>query len=176
MAFESKPTGTFKTLVFRVWGLDVWGHAADDCEVEHEKDCCEAASDSFVLGEDDDGAKDACDCDRHEQCDGYTVNDRTKFGTIEVRAEGQRWNVGTPQEFTSFHPTDKAVIDALIAALYLEIGCTEETIEIDGDWDFSLAVDRKSDGRPLLQIEREALNDEDGSEEDSKEYPIEPEE
>jgi len=164
MAYESKPTGTFKTLCFRVWGLDVWGHAEGDCEEEHGDECASNDGEGPLYPD--------CDCDRHEQCDGFTVNDRTKLGVIEVRAEGQRWNAGTPHESTTFYPTDKAAIDALIAGGYLTSDCTEETIGLDWELDTSLAVDRKSDGRPLLQLERETLNDETGGVEDSAEYPI----
>ena len=39
--------------------------------------------------------------------DGYDVNDRAGHGYVTIRCKAQAFNVGTPQEFTTYEPTDR---------------------------------------------------------------------
>lgn len=114
------------TCKYRVVSLDVWGHGPED----HDKYDCEG------------------------ECEGYTVNDAHYCGEIEVETETTIYNVGSPQEFACEAPTDAAILKVLIEGQYLTPDCTEDVIEIDGESDYTLYLNRKEDGRPLLQIER----------------------
>lgn len=129
MSFKHESTGTFQEQKYVVWGLDVWGHGSDDCDRSYEST----------------GG-------RSEDCCGYTVNDRSRCGMVTIRCEGMRFNTGTEYEFESFSPNTDDVKKALVDADYL---VETAEIEIDGESEFTLSVDRASDGRPLLQLERE---------------------
>jgi hypothetical protein len=111
---------------YSVIGLDVWGHGPD----EHKD----------------------YDCDG--ECDGYTVNNAWRIGEIEVLADRHDYNVGSPHAFTSYFASDETIVKALVEAGYLTPDCTPVDIEIDGENDYGLSVDRKKDGKPLLQLER----------------------
>jgi len=95
---------------FNVWGLDVWGHGHDECS--------------------------SCKCPGGDLCEGYSVNDRFKIGTIEIDGK-------------------TSVVKILVDAGFLTPDCTDDTIEVDGDPDFMLEVNRKSDGKYLLQLEHD---------------------
>lgn len=84
-------TARTKTLLYRVWSLDVWGHGPE----EHEENDCDG------------------------ECDGYQVNNRCEVGCLEVTVTEQRFNVGTAHEFGSFEPDDTVLVEALIEAGYL---------------------------------------------------------
>lgn len=145
-SWDAGPIGTSmgtEEHTYRVWGLDVWGHAGENCEEPHDDDCSALAEDM------------PCDCNRHDQCDGFTVNDRSKLGTVTLVVQGVRYNAGTPQEFTSYVATDAQLVQALKDADYLADHVKVSDLDIDGESDFTLYVDRESDGRPLLQLERE---------------------
>ena len=75
------------------------------------------------------------DCDGN--CDGYQVNDRCKVGTVEI------------EDDTGPAP----IIAALVSAGYLTADCSEESIDVDGDGEFMVEINRKSDGKYLLQLE-----------------------
>jgi hypothetical protein len=111
---------------FKVITLDVWGHGPDECA---EYDC--------------DG-----------ECDGYTVNNAFHAGQIEVDAEEHVYNPGTPNEFRDCFADDATMIKALVDGGYLTPNCTAESIEIEGENDYTLYVNRESDNKPLLQLER----------------------
>jgi hypothetical protein len=111
---------------YKVIALDVWGHGP-----EHEKYNCDG------------------------NCDGYTVNDAHYTGrTIEVSADEHVYNVGTPREFRDCFASDAEIIRACVEGDFLTADCTPEFIEIDGENDYTLYVNRKEDGCPLLQLER----------------------
>lgn len=77
----------------------------------------------------------SCDC-KHE-CPGYTVNDIYPSGsTIEIE---------NPLD-------DQKVIAALIDDQYLNGALPMEAFEVDGDPEFMIEVNRKSDGKYLLQL------------------------
>ena len=124
--FKHESTGTYQEQKWVVWGLDVWGHAPEECEYDDE--------------------------DRPVECCSFTVNDRSKRGTVMIRCKGMRFNVGTEHEFESFSPNTDDVTKALVDAEYF---VETAEIEADGESEFMLEVNRKSDGRPLLQLERE---------------------
>lgn len=109
---------------YTVYGLDVWGHAPEDCEDAEDE--------------------------RQEDCCGFTVNDRSRVGKVTIRAKGMRYNVGTPHEFVSFTPETSDIHKALVEGDFLR---PEAMIDVDGDSDGMLTVD-SSTGRPLLQLER----------------------
>lgn len=75
-----------------------------------------------------------CDC---TDCPGYTVNDiYPSRGSIEIDE----------------NDPDATIIKALVDGDFLTADCTAETIEVDGDPEFMIEVNRKSDGRYLLQL------------------------
>jgi hypothetical protein len=117
---------------YRVISLDVWGHGPD----EHEKYDCNG------------------------ECDGYTVNDAHYCGEIEVSADEHVYNEGKPGEFRDWYASDAEFVRALVVGGYLTPDCTEDILEIDGEADYRLHVDRIADGRPLLQLERSPLGGE----------------
>jgi hypothetical protein len=84
--------------------------------------------------------------DEHEQydcdgnCDGYQVNDRSQRGTVDISEDA----------------TDQQILEALVESDFLMGFCATQkhcTIE-SSDEDF-IEVNRTSDGRYLLQLERE---------------------
>ena len=123
-------TDKTQTHRYRVIVLDVWGHAP------HE-----------------DGN---ADCPGGDRCDGYTVNDAhyTRH-TIEVTAKEhvyQGVSIGT----SSFYLADDAeFVRVLVADGLLTPDCTAESIEVEDPSDGDLLyVNRKEDGKPLIQLQR----------------------
>ena len=149
-------------LTYAVYSLDVWGHSADECEAT-----CEHCD-----GTGDDESADCGACDgtgiSHDDCESYQVNDRSRIGRIEVETdEGATYNVdlrgkvapnGIPLCFTSWHVSDDALVKALQNA-YLKANMAD--LEIEGEEDGMITIDRASDGRPLLQLEFENARDVD---------------
>jgi hypothetical protein len=135
--YASRPTGTSRTLRYRVWSLDVWGHASDDCP--------EAPV------ENDDGETPEHEC----ACGGYEVNDRASQGYVEIVADGVEYNVGTEHAFVSYHPTDEQVLAALRDAGHFNDKATPATVTVEGDSEYSLDVTARDDGKPIYQLERE---------------------
>lgn len=115
-----------QTHKYRVIALDVWGHGPD----EHEK----------------------YDCDG--ECDGYTVNDAHYCGAIEVTAQPHLFNEGKEGQFCVWEASDAEILRACIEAGYLKDICKPETVEIDGENDYTLFLNWKEDGCPLIQLER----------------------
>lgn len=74
------------------------------------------------------------DCDCENECPGYTVNDRREVGTVEIDDQ-------TP------------VIRTLVEHGFLTPDCDDKSIEVDGDPEFMIEINRKSDGKYLLQLE-----------------------
>lgn len=74
--------------------------------------------------------------------DGFEVNDRSRDGVYEIRVKGETFNAGTPNEFTTFEPTDYQMARALGAR-----GCEYEWSE------GSYYITRKSNGRPEGELE-----------------------
>jgi hypothetical protein len=81
--------------------------------------------------------------DEHEKyecdgnCDGYTVNDRFKIGRINVDDDDEKG------------PLDDRIVSVLCELEWLR----HDAVTVDGD-DGLLFVERESDGKPLLQLER----------------------
>jgi hypothetical protein len=75
-----------------------------------------------------------CDCER--ECPGYIVNDRCKVGTVEIGDQDP-------------------VIKTLVEGGFLTDDCDDKSIDVDGDPDFMIEINRKSDGKYLLQLEPE---------------------
>ena len=71
--------------------------------------------------------------------DGYDVNDVWSAGEVELRIPITRYNVGTPQEFTSATPSDRQI------KLAFGVRCR---IDTDGD-DMQIEVERQRDGYPI---------------------------
>ena len=109
---------------YRAISLDVWGHGPD----EHEE----------------------FDCDG--ECEGYFVNDVHCAGKIEVDAEEHVYNEGSPSEFYRHSSSDAEIIRVLVEDGFLTPDCTADNIEIDGSDDLTLYINRKEDGKPLLQL------------------------
>lgn len=115
-----------RTHRYKVIGLDVWGHGPD----EHEKYHCDG------------------------ECDGYTVNDAHYCGEIDVAAVETIYNAGTPRQSSHWGATDTELIRVLVDGAYLTPDCTADVIEVEGEDDYTLYLNRKEDGKPLLQLER----------------------
>ncbi len=114
---------------YKVIALDVWGHGLDEC-AQYE-------------------------CKGGDHCDGYTVNDAHYTGhTIEVTAKEHVYNEGKEGEFRSFEADDAEFIRSLVEADMLTPDCTVDAVEVDGEPDGLLSIDRKEDGKYLLQLER----------------------
>lgn len=120
-AFKHGPVDRFEDQWYTVWSLDVWGHGHDECE--------------------------SWGCDGN--CEGFTVNDRGRCGTVTVRAQGFACNIGTEHEFVSFVPTTLEIKTALVEAGHLN---DQADIEIDGE--DVIEVNAADNGRPLFQLER----------------------
>lgn len=137
LKYVSRPTGTSRTLRYRVWSLDVWGHSSDDCP--------EAPV------ENDDGETPEHEC----TCGGYEVNDRASQGYVEIVADGVEYNAGTTHAFVSFSPTDEQVLATLRDAGHFNDKATTQTVTVEGDSEYSLDVAAAFDGKPIYQLERE---------------------
>lgn len=81
------------------------------------------------------------ECDCTSECPGYTVNDCFRIGTVEIFV---------PSPGCEDRSGD--VVLALVDGGFLTSDCTSDTIEVDGDPDFMIEIDDKSDGRYLLQL------------------------
>jgi hypothetical protein len=130
-----------KTLTYTVWSLDVLGHGSAECCKSYDCSCLN-----------EDGTH-----DESKECDaGYEVNDRSRWGTIEVEVEGETFNAGTPQEFVSYAPTDEELVTALINVGFLTEEA-KETVESDGTGDETdYHLEDSETGRPLCQLELKA--------------------
>jgi hypothetical protein len=71
--------------------------------------------------------------------DGYEVNDCYRKPEVELQLHAVSHNVGTPQEFTSAHPTDKQIREVFGA------WCRIDTYGND----LNIEVTRRSDGYPI---------------------------
>lgn len=77
------------------------------------------------------------DCPGGDRCAGYCVNDRASAGTVEIDLDAE----------------NPGIVAALVAEAFLTPDCDDKTIETDGDPEFMIEINRKSDGRYLLQLE-----------------------
>lgn len=127
-----------QSAAFVVWTLDVWGHGADDCGEEHEPECA-----AVLEGEGAEKGTGACDCNRHEDCGGFDINDRCKVGTIEIETDENG-------------PCDEAIFTALLDGGFLKSSVKLADVEIDDPScdGASLYLNQASDGCPIFQIER----------------------
>ena len=75
--------------------------------------------------------------------DGYEVNDRRKHGTIDIKCKNEVFNANTPQEFTTYCPTDLQLSRA--------VGC--RGLSWDGESDYTLYATREKDGKPEGELE-----------------------
>jgi len=145
----SRLTGRKFAITYTVWCLDVWGHGPSECSSSFNCPC---------VGQDDDG-NEIHDPDQfnHGECDAeFTVNDRSKCGEIVVEADEDEHNVGTPHAFTSHHPEDKDIVQALIDEGLLQPHITAKDVDIEGESDDTLFLESSDDGRPLFQLEFES--------------------
>lgn len=94
--------------------------------------------------------------DEHEKyecdgnCDGYNVNDRSEAGEINVNAETKVYNEGKAGQFSVVEAPELNLYWALTDGGYLDCAMGDLQFEY-GDND--IFIDRKSDGKPLLQLE-----------------------
>lgn len=116
-------------MLYRVWSLDVWGHSSGDCEQPHQPGCA-----MLIFAENTNNV--TCDCDRHDHCEGYFVNDRCSVGTIEV-PEGA---------------TDAEIVSLLVSEGFLKDGVTLQNVDIE-DMGDDLYVNEVKDGKPVFQLE-----------------------
>ena len=82
--------------------------------------------------------------------EGYEVNDRSSCGEISIRCKREICNPGTPQEFLTYYPTD----------LQLSRAINARGLAWDGESDYTLYAERKSDGRPEGELQFERFADE----------------
>lgn len=156
--WHSAPTGRTRTATFQIWTLDVWGHVPADCSPEYDCPCCRAVEDEGEPVEPSDGEPAAFDHDSDAcQCD-ISVNDRSRQGTVDVEETETMHNLnpdGSPSEhtFRSWKCSDAA----LLAALGLALTSVVEWL----DKDYCDVSDEQ--GRPLLQVERVEVEDEEES-------------
>jgi len=121
-----------------VWGLDVWGHSGEDCEESCDCEDTSAHDDT---------------CDRHANCEGFSVNDRSRVGTIELEslsplasnASSDAWRAQGLAE-------DAAMLAALIDSGFLRSTVTLDAITIEGSDGF-IMIDDATTGEPLFQLE-----------------------
>jgi hypothetical protein len=50
---------------------------------------------------------------RGNAASGYEVNETFVDGTVEIAIRGIRYNMGTPEEFISYYPSNRQIRDAL---------------------------------------------------------------
>jgi len=143
-----RPTGRKFTITYTVVCLDVWGHGPDQCSTDLDCPC---------VGQDDEG-NDIHDPDQfnHGECDAeYTVNNMHRCGSIEVEAAETEYNVGTSHAFTSHHPEDADLVQALIDSGHFKPTVTPDMVEIEGESDGTLYLESSKDGEPLFHLEFE---------------------
>lgn len=90
------------------------------------------------------------DCDGN--CDGYTVNDLHHVGEINVNAETKVYNKGKAGEFSSVEAPELNLFWALKDGGYLNCSMSDIQFEYGEN---EIFIDRKADGRPLLQLQTE---------------------
>jgi hypothetical protein len=143
--YVSRATDTSRTLRYRVWSLDVWGHSSADCP-EAPGPCDD---------DDHDSPDHECTSESYEcECGGYDINDRASQGYIEITADGTEYNVGTSHAFVSYCPTDDQILAALRDAGHFNAKATTETVVVDGDPEYGFDVDDAGDGKPIYKLER----------------------
>lgn len=153
-ATRAVPTNDTRTQTWEVRSLDVWGHAPSECDTSCP--CVRVIDDETGSVDHDKGM---CEC-------GFEVNDSSVCGSIDVEAEGTRYNVGTAHEFASYHATDAALLAALVGGDYLASDVNgkpiADVVRIDGDAGDGtfLVVESIETGRPLLHL---SLNGGDAS-------------
>jgi hypothetical protein len=69
--------------------------------------------------------------------DGFDVNDRSEVGTVTINVKGETFNKGTPNEFTTWEPTDRQ----------LALACGKG-LSFDNTGDGVIYIEKKSNGRP----------------------------
>lgn len=69
--------------------------------------------------------------------DGFEVNDRSQCDTVTIKVKGETHNAGTPNEFTTFEPTDRQ----------LALACGRG-LSFDNTGDGVIYIEKKSNGRP----------------------------
>ncbi len=145
MATE-QATGKWRTYTYRVWSLDVWGHAPADCPNGPAQDM------------DADGDAPAHEC----TCEGYSVNDRSEAGNVKIACEGYTFNPGTPHAFDSWCPSPAEILAALQRE-FLKDSLTVDDVDIDtsSGAESDITIDQASDGRPVFQLECEGYADGD---------------
>jgi hypothetical protein len=84
--------------------------------------------------------------------DEWTVNDRSRAGSVSVRTDRQN-------KSGSWDISNRSLIRALIEGHYLEPGLSTREVEIDGEDDGVLFVDSAMNGFPVLQLEYERHHD-----------------
>jgi hypothetical protein len=117
---------------YKVRSLDVWGHAASECE--HDECDCEVTAEGERVHDDD--------CNRHEHCEGWNINNMFTAGTIEVDDNAD----------------DASVIQTMIEHGYLkECAKTECTIDdCNGMGEFLTVVETSNDSMPVYVLESES--------------------
>ena len=75
--------------------------------------------------------------------EGYEVNDRSSAGEVIIRCKREVFNEGTEHEFARYNPTD----------LQLSRAIGGRGLSWDGESDYTLYAERKSDGRPECELE-----------------------
>ena len=71
--------------------------------------------------------------------DGYTVNDRQCIDReYHLRLAVKTYNVGTPRQFSSAHPSDKQIRDAFGIEVMIDTGGDDTQITIDSEEGFPL--------------------------------------
>lgn len=146
--FRSEPSGTVERQRFNVYGLDVWGHAPEDCKSSLGCKCVHDDEDGNEV-HDPDGLGVECDAE-------FTINDRWKLGEIEIEVAGTKFNVGTPHEFVSYGASDERIVEALVDGAWLKESITLDHVEIDDpscDGE-DMIVRSKRNGKPILEVER----------------------
>ena len=109
-----------------VWSLDVWGHGHDECCLAYDCPCVHL-----------DGAGVQVHDDEHHECDAeFTVNDRCRVGTVELR-EG----------------VESSEIERILIKENFLNAAAEGHMEINDEDDIYVNVAKN--GRPIFQLERE---------------------
>ncbi len=145
----SRLTGRKFTITYTVKCLDVWGHGPSECSSSFNCPC---------VGQDEDG-NEIHDPDQfnHGECDAeFTVNNMSPCGTIEVEADEEEHNVGTPHAFKSHHPEDNAIVQALIDEGLFKAQVTAKDVQIEGESDGTLFLESSDEGRPLFHLDFES--------------------
>lgn len=136
MNASPSPAPRPQTVRFTVWSLEVWGHSAADCENEHAEDCASLEADPDW--------KDDCDCERHERCEGFSLNDRCRVGYLDLE-------VSETEELND----NEALFTALVDAGFLKSTLKLAEVEFEDMGETSVYVNQAIDGRPVFEIEKE---------------------